>query len=681
MRACRLLRILAFGLGLALSIAAAAQPVARPEPAAVDMELRISLDPAARLLRGEGVLRVPPGPAETIILDKRYADATVQWRDAPLRAASAAAGLRAWTLPASDGPRELAVSWAGRLEPLNRSLDHRDTLVHNLPVTGEEGSFLPADSVWHPLIPERPMRYHLELRLPAGQRGLVPGNLLDERDDATGYVARFSFPRDGVGIDLMAGPYQVTERMVTGLSGRALRLRTWFLPGLEDLADAYLDSVADHLRTYEDWIGPYPLDGFSVVASPTPTGFGMASLTYLGADVIRLPFIRTTSLGHEVLHNWWGNGVRPAPGRGNWTEGLTTLMADYHARERESAEAARDTRLGWLRDVTALPPERDAGLEQFTARTHGASHILGYQKTAMLLLMLRDHIGRATFDRGLRTLWQTHAFRPASWDELRRAWEGAAGQDLGAFLEPWLLRPGIPAVRVESARLVRAKGGEPLLRVHLSQDTPDRVLRVPLVLRGAGRSWTAEVLLEGAARTVDLAVPVTPEEVVLDPDARLLRRLGAGEAPPILRDLMVDLRTTLRVLSADAGYRSTARELADRLLDATPEDRQAMAPLDGPSLVVGSRTALQAFLAQAGLGEQPQPDGEGAAGMAWTLRGPAGAVLAIAADSEADLRVLARALPHLGRQSWLVIREGRVSARGIWPSRPQVAPVQAVQSE
>jgi hypothetical protein len=32
----------------------------------------------------------------------------------------------------------------------------------------------------------------------------------------------------------------------------------------------------------------------------------MCSLTYLGRDILKLPFIKTTSLGHEVLHNWWG---------------------------------------------------------------------------------------------------------------------------------------------------------------------------------------------------------------------------------------------------------------------------------------------------------------------------------------------------------------------------------------
>ena len=82
----------------------------------------------------------------------------------------------------------------------------------------------------------------------------------------------------------------------------------------------------------------------------------MPTLTYLGIDVLRLPFIRATSLGHEVLHNWWGNGVYPDWQSGNWSEGLTTFLADYAYKEEESEAAAREMRIGWLRDYAAVPP-------------------------------------------------------------------------------------------------------------------------------------------------------------------------------------------------------------------------------------------------------------------------------------------------------------------------------------
>ena len=134
--------------------------------------------------------------------------------------------------------------------------------------------------------------------------------------------------------------------------------------------------------------------------------------------MLRLPFIRATSLGHEVLHNWWGNGVYPEWSQGNWSEGLTTFMADYAFREDQSADAAREMRLDWLRDLAAVAPSDETSLADFKSRHHGISSVIGYGKAAMVFLMLRDEIGQAAFDQGLRLFWQRHRFRPASWTDL-----------------------------------------------------------------------------------------------------------------------------------------------------------------------------------------------------------------------------------------------------------------------
>ncbi len=187
----------------------------------------------------------------------------------------------------------------------------------------------------------------------------MPGRLIEERLAQGRYRARFEFHHPAEGIALMAGPYRIEERRVRTAAGGEVRLRTYFHPEIADLASGYLDSVAAYLDLYSRRIGAYPFSEFSVVSSPTPTGFGLPTLTYLGIDVLRLPFIRATSLGHEVLHNWWGNGVYPDYARGNWSEGLTTFMADYAYRERESPQAAAAMRLAWLRDYAAMPPDED----------------------------------------------------------------------------------------------------------------------------------------------------------------------------------------------------------------------------------------------------------------------------------------------------------------------------------
>jgi hypothetical protein len=351
------------------------------------------------------------------------------------------------------GSRQVELGYRATLKPL-AALDHREVLADRSAVTSPEGSFLPAAAGWYPEVGAL-FAYRVALSLPAGQKGLVPGELVKESDGAEGYRAEFAFPQPAESIDLMAGPYAVAERALQLPSGRSVRVRTWFHPEIAELSSGYLDDSARYLARYSQSIGDYPFAMFSVVSSPTPTGFGMPALTYLGRDVLRLPFIRTTSLGHEILHNWWGNGVYPDWRHGNWSEGLTTFLADYAYKEDESETAAREMRIGWLRDYAAVPAGEDFALKDFTSRRHGIASIIGYNKAAMVFLMLRDRIGHDAFERGLRLFWQRHRFKTAGWTELEAAFAEASGQPLADFFRTWVQQPGAP----------RFSGSDPDFRV------------------------------------------------------------------------------------------------------------------------------------------------------------------------------------------------------------------------
>jgi len=638
---------------------------AAPAPI-TQLDFSIAIEPASRALRGEGTIEIPAGPAVSIALDKRFSAAEMRWQDRSLRRAPDRNG--AWLLPSAASPRKVSVRWEGRLGRLDTSIDHRQTLDSMEPVTGSEGTFLPAAANWYPHVEGMLERWRITLELPPGQRGLVPGRLLDERDDARGYRARFEFAVPAEGIDLMAGPYTITERSVH-LGHRSIRLRTWFAPGLEQLVDGYLTSTEDYLRLYEGWIGPYPYTEFSIVSSPTPTGFGMATLTYLGVDVLRLPFIRATSLGHEVLHNWWGNGVYPDYARGNWSEGLTTFMADYHYKLRESDGAARDMRLGWLRDFSAVPPGQDEALIGFTSRTHGTSQIVGYNKAAMLFVMLRDLIGTEAFDRGLREFWNARQFTVASWDDLRAAFENTAARDLAWFFAQWTARAGAPRLRIDRATRERI-AGRWRVRATLAQDAPAYRLQVPVAIDTDLGGVAQTIELDALARTVEIDTPGRPRAITIDPDQRLFRRLDADEAPPILRDAFVSAAPRAIVLPDDAAFADAARSLLEKLLDQPPRFERPDAMLDGePLIVFGTAEDLAQFRARHGFGAPAALPARTGTATVWTERFGGATVVFISARDSGAVAALARPLPHYGKQSWLIFDGGKALERGIWPPK------------
>jgi hypothetical protein len=643
-----------------------------------ELDVRVTIDPLRRALAGQGSLRVPAGGAEVVTLGERFRTAQFIFEGRYLhQTTSEIPGAVGWLLPASGSTREISVSWQGSLEPVDSRLQHRETLDFSLPVTGDSGTYLPAASYWYPAVTGRFLRWRVRLDLPAGQRGLVPGRLVSESEGPSGYSAQFEFALAGEGIDLFAGPYVVAERLMKTPDGREVSLRTYFFRELEDLAPGYLDSSAEYIRMFEKRIGAYPYPCFSVVASPTPTGFGMPSLTYLGADVLRLPFIRSSSLGHEVLHNWWGNGVFVDYAQGNWSEGLTTFMADYSFKELEGEAAAREARLGWMRDLSAVPPAQDMAISQFTSRTHGVSQMLGYHKTAMVLFMLREHIGPESFDKGLRSFWATHRFESAGWDDLQDAWDQASGSSLSVFFGQWLRRRGVPFVQLESARYSTGPGRS-ALRVTLTQDAIPWALRVPLRLHFPYGTRDISVEIAESRNEVDIPDVEHVTAVSLDPDLRLLRRLSKGEAPPILRDVMLSERTSLITLNPDPAFREEVLRLSARFLEGSTQEGAADSLPDTAAMVVGTASQVRDYLRrQLPEADQVEPDASVKGDvLVWTVRGPHGAILCIAARDSASLGALARSLPHHGKQSWLVFNRGRAVGRGVWPSVPQILKIE-----
>jgi aminopeptidase N len=626
------------------------------------LDLDVRLDPASRRFEATATLADDKGLAGFALAPEfEITQMTVDGRG--VQARRDARGRQA--LP--RGSRQVRLVYRATLQPAT-ALDHRDVLRHRAPTAAPEGSFLPGAALWHP-DPGKPFAYRVALSLPPGQKGLVPGELLKETDGAEGYRAEYDFPHPADGIDLMAGPYVVGERALKLQGGREVKIRTWFHADLAALAAGYLDDSARYIERYSRLIGDYPFGMFSVVASPTPTGFGMPGLTYLGRDVIRLPFIRATSLGHEVLHNWLGNGIQPDWASGNWSEGLTTFLADYAYKEDEGEDAAREMRLGWLRDLAAVPPGEDTALRDFTSRRHGISSIVGYAKSAMVFLMLQDAIGRDAFERGLQRLWQRKRFRTAAWSDLEAALAEAAGRPLRDFFRQWVERPGAPALRLEAAERV----GD-ALRLRIAQ-SGGQTLRVPLRLTGPAGGETRWIDTGPGTKTYTLAADAGVEAVELDPDYRLWRRVDAALLPPILRETFVAPQARAVLAGDDPAIGAAALSLAARVLDARPERLETQAPPAGPLLLLGLSPAVDAWLARHGLPPRPQSlaaQGDRGRGSArvWAGRDAGGRPYAVVAARDASsLKALERALPHYGRQSWLVFDGGRAAEKGVWPPR------------
>lgn len=420
------------------------------------------------------------------------------------------------------------------------------------------GTLLLPGAGWYPSLEGARERLRIEIVGPPGTRSITAGRPVEAAPRPGLSVSAWQIDNPAERLALVAGKFTVRSRQ----SGH-LKAATYLLDNDPTLADQYLQASLNYLSGYETLFGPYPFEKFAVVESFFPTGYGFPSYTLIGGRVLRLPFIIRTSLGHEIAHCWWGNGVLIDFTGGNWSEGLTTYVSDYRYQEQTSAAAARSYRLQMLRNYTELVPvEKDFPLARFSSRRDPLTKAVGYDKATMVFHMLRQRVGDAVFWATLRRIAGERMFQATSWEDIRAYFEAGCRCSLDTFFQQWVRRAGAPQLALEGLHRTSTTTGS-LVRGIIRQESPAFELEVPVRL-AAGKSFhTEKIVVRGAQTPFEIETAFIPQRIEADPQADLLRRLDAREIPPTINRLKA--ARDLLVILPDGRSGEGARQTATRL--------------------------------------------------------------------------------------------------------------------
>lgn len=562
-----------------------------------------------------------------------------------------------------DSASELIFALSGTIPA--RGVD----LASGMASTGADGAYLPGYAAWIPHDLAEPLRFRLRVTLPSAYRAAATGKLEAESDDGEYYQGDFTGEQPGGAPALFAGPYLIGERF-----DNDLRLRTYFHPEIAAQSDIYLVAATAYIQRYSQLIGDYPYADFHIVSAPLPVGLGFPGLTYIDRRIVPLPFMRTRSLAHEVVHNWWGNAVAVDYADGNWAEGLTTYMADYALERDKGEEAARSMRVKWLRDYAALPITLDRPVRDFRSKQHQTDQVIGYNKVAFVFHMLFQEIGQQAFDEGIRNFWRSHRFRAASWQDLQHAFEQSAGVRLDWFFRQWLDQAGAPQLSLGSYEVKEVEDGY-RTRIEILQPVSGYQLALGVELVTEAGVEQRQIRVEDRLTRLEWVTAGRPKSILVDPQNDVFRRLQTSETPAILRDITLNPATVVLIAGAEPGFTDGARQLAERLLaDRSLGNKlQFLQPgqmpaAEQPLLLIVSSAMASEQLARMLLNipeDFPTVQHDAAV---WTTRfSNTTPVLVVSADSSAALRALLRPLPHYGGQSYVLFEGGHAQHSGLWP--------------
>ncbi len=590
----------------------------------------------------------------------------------------------AWRFTAPRPVKAFTVRYAGTIaHPLGEQAEEYARSFSETPgLISKDGCYLSGASGWYPQPEGALVTYRLKASLPPPYSAVSGGDRVSVLTSSRTGVSVWDAPEPQDEITLACGPYTEYSRRDGRLTYYAFLRR----PDPE-LAARYLEADARYIGLYSALIGPYPYGKFALVENFWETGYGLPSFTLLGPAVIRLPFILNSSYPHEILHNWWGNGVFVDYAKGNWCEGLTAYLADYLIAEnrgkgREYRMAALQKYSDYVRGASDFP------LTAFRSRHSSASEAVGYGKSLMFYHMLRRLLGDGNFIKGLRAFYSAEKFRTASYADLRAAFEKVTGSGrLAGFFAQWTERAGAPELALGPVTLVRGLDGYDLeFTLTQKQAGPAYALEVPaaVYLEGLAEPRMKVLRFDSREETFHYTAPVRPVRIEIDPEFDVFRKLSPLETPPTLSRLLGAERPRIFLppgpgaapwAALAAAWTKDRANLPEVLPDTAAVPGAASYWVFGGdnALARGLESSLAAYGAAVS-SEAVTLDGRRfpREGNTFVLAGlcpgdTACSAALVISDAGEKLGLLASKLPHYGKYSWLVFDKDMVSvASGIW---------------
>jgi uncharacterized iron-regulated protein len=627
---------------LSLPGVVSALPPVAPEP---DYQLAISFDLDKKELTGTA--RIASGAGETLslftsqlkitgILLKRQDGSSneIKVPDGPV-----------FTLPSENVARELFISYTAT------TVSNGENLISPAGITLLDN--------WYPT-PDRPMHYQLTATLPDTFIAVTESDSFPLRQDGSTVTASFS--EAAMVIHFAAAPY-----VLSSIEARdGLKVHALFFPEDAHLATEYLEKSKEYLNRYENEIGPFPYNHYVIVANRLPTGLGMPTFTLLGQSVLRLPFIKDTSLGHEILHSWFGNSIDVDTTQGNWCEGLTAYLSD-HLYRRDKGDDAAYRKESIVNYHSYVNTETVIPLAQFRSGSHAqpgakARRAVGYSRAMLLFHELHERVEAPLFEKALRNFYLRFKGKTASWHDLQTLFNETSTEDLSAFFSERLSRTDIPAFHVTDISTF-LQGDRNILKFTIQQETEKPYsLQIPVsVTTGLGQQrYTLHT--DSKEKVITLHLSGRPLEFTLDPDYSLLRKLNAEETPATWSRFMGSAQKLVVIESEEARVRF--QPLLDQLASesvaiTSAEDLRNAELRDVDLLILGQDQSASSTL----FGEPDHPKNGFTLDVRHNPLNQNHVAVLISSDSSEETAAAFPRLSHYGKYAYLHFQRGSITEK------------------
>ena len=377
--------------------------------------------------------------------------------------------------------------------------------------------------------------FDLHFRVPSDLVAASNGKLdrIEDHEDGTvTYHWKVSTPIPNYTVALNIAPYEKLEAPYTSVAGTPLPVQFWVLPESIENGRKILPEFVDHLRWFEETLGPYPFraDKYGVVETPH-LGMEHQTIIAYGNQFRPYRFGFDWLHHHELAHEWFANLVTAPDWNDFWIhEGFGSYVQKLYVEDRDGAEKYREylaSVRGNLKNVKPVAPREPRSSAQMYFLDMNApegqkpSDNDIYDKGEWVLHTLRWLIGKEELMSTMRKMCYSDPYAREddsggavhffTTDDYVALVEAETGQELDWFFELYIRQPELPELVVDR----RAENV-----YHLSWKTPgDMKFPMPVEVFIGGVPRRIEIPMDGNEVTVPPG-----SSVEIDPFDRILRK-------------------------------------------------------------------------------------------------------------------------------------------------------------
>lgn len=279
--------------------------------------------------------------------------------------------------------------------------------------------------------------------------------------------------------------------MISEEAHRTMRNRLhdqgYMLLAQSHMSETVAADVSNSLKWFTNAFGQPLFDHYYVTEIPYFEGVsfpGMIDLSWVTFQNTALDGFDEFFRAHEVAHQWWGNGVRPATYRDAWlSEGFATFSGLWYLQSirKGNKEYFRflDEYFRNIKDIRDRTGATWLGYRNGSRQAGYGYQALIYEKGAWIVHMLRVlmlDLNTAKDDRFsamMRDFHDTYAARSATTDDFQAIVEKHVGTPMDWFFNQWVKGTTIPSYRVAWKNETTPEGQRVRLRVTQEGVSPE----------------------------------------------------------------------------------------------------------------------------------------------------------------------------------------------------------------